>query len=362
MGLTEWLIIGATGLMVRSAMKKTAEEREREEAKLEEYREQQKKTESEYSRQRTVEQERKKTPCYFDDGLSADDFSDIAHAVQEQIKRVRSISISGAVVYGTVESQTGLSDWDFRVDFNNWGHVTGTYWKWTENYDSAIPKHFGDLMSSAIHQCLRERNISLDDFSDAVDENTDIGTDVGLNFNNSRIIKKLFSKGNHITINYSLNELLGEHVYPIVSLLKANGFLRIKCSPIKDVTEKSPHYIYEVERVSIGGTSNFSKGQMFEDDVEVNIFYHDKKEIPFPFSESDFKRKNYIEVGDRIQKLGFTEIYERPIRDLTTGWLVKDGSVEQILVDGKEDEPVKKNASYLYDTKLVITYHTFEKK
>ena len=26
MGLTEWLIIGATGLMVRSAMKKTAEE------------------------------------------------------------------------------------------------------------------------------------------------------------------------------------------------------------------------------------------------------------------------------------------------------------------------------------------------
>ena len=38
---------------------------------------------------------------------------------ERKIKRVKSVSVRSAVIYRNVESQTGYSDWDFSVDFNN---------------------------------------------------------------------------------------------------------------------------------------------------------------------------------------------------------------------------------------------------
>ena len=70
------------------------------------------------------------------------------------------------------------------------------------------------------------------------------------------------------------------------------------------------------------------------------------------------KRGNYITVGDKLQDLGFTQIYERKIEDLIIGLVTKDGSVESVLVDGDENKPIEKNAMYDYDQKFVICYHT----
>ena len=69
---------------------------------------------------------------------------------------------------------------------------------------------------------------------------------------------------------------------------------------------------------------------------------------------------NYVEAGDRLQELGFTEIYEKPIRDLVTGWVKKDGTVEKVTVGGSS--PFKKNGIFPYDVEIVIEYHTFKKK
>ena len=63
-----------------------------------------------------------------------------------------------------------------------------------------------------------------------------------------------------------------------------------------------------------------SKGDLIPYDAEIIITYHEKKEIMLPFSERSLRKMNYVEAGDCLQELGFTEIYEKPIRDLVTGW------------------------------------------
>ena len=69
---------------------------------------------------------------------------------------------------------------------------------------------------------------------------------------------------------------------------------------------------------------------------------------------------NYIKAGDRLLELGFTNIYERPIKDLKLGWLVQDGSVEQILIELEEETLLETGRPYPYDAKLIVCYHTFK--
>lgn len=115
-----------------------------------------------------------------------------------------------------------------------------------------------------------------------------------------------------------------------------------------------------MEQVVIGGSSYFRKGDLLPYDAEIVITYHEKKVITIPFSERSLHKMNYIEAEDRLQELGFTEIYEKPIRDLVTGWVKKDGAVEKITIG--EDYPFKKNSVFPYDVEITIEYHTFKKK
>lgn len=75
------------------------------------------------------------------------------------------------------------------------------------------------------------------------------------------------------------------------------------------------------------------------------------------FSERKFRGNNYIAVGDYLQELGFLRIYERKIEDLKMGWIVKEGTVEKVII-GEKEEPIRQNTSYVYDEKIVICYHT----
>lgn len=364
MAFSDWLIIGALGMLVKKGFASAAEEREQCEREYRQYEEEGQKREAESTRRNDVDAKRKSTPCKFRDGITYEDFSEIAHKAGKRIKRIKEVTISDVVIYCTVESQTGYSNWDFRVDFNDWGHLTGTYWKRTENYDSNIPKHFGDMVSGDIHQMLRERNINLPEFSDYVDDNKDLGTPSGLSyFQKTVFFKKVFSQEQQIVTKVDSQDLLGEHIYLVVSMLKSNGFKNIKSIPIKDVGRNSDKYIFEVEQVVVNGVSFFEIGDTFVESTEVIITYHAKQEITVPYTMNFFKKKNYIMVGDLLQDMGFSDIYERKIKDLVTGWVTKDGSVEQVLVklDGKE-VLINRNQSYDFDTEIVITYHTFSKK
>lgn len=73
-------------------------------------------------------------------------------------------------------------------------------------------------------------------------------------------------------------------------------------------------------------------------------------------SSDDYYRKNYQDVVAEFQACGFANVSVLPIKDLINGWIIKDGSVETISINGKEN--FKKKAKFKPDATVVIKYHT----
>lgn len=116
------------------------------------------------SRERAEEERRRKSiACHFTDGISKEEFEVIARKAGKHIKRLTDLSVDGPVVYGTVRSQSGLSEWGFKADFNDYGHITGRYWLTSDNDDSSIPDHIADNISSMIISFSEDNDQSSED-------------------------------------------------------------------------------------------------------------------------------------------------------------------------------------------------------
>lgn len=106
-------------------------------------------------KEKAEETKRESIPCEFTEKLTEEQFENIAFNAIKRIKKKKiDIEVYGSKIYGTVESQSGLTEWDFTIDFNDYGSVTGTYWLWSENDDSLIPKHIAEDMQECIEDIL----------------------------------------------------------------------------------------------------------------------------------------------------------------------------------------------------------------
>lgn len=77
----------------------------------------------------------------FEDEISESDFKLMVAAAKKGINRLVSLTSVGPVVYGTVLSESGDYQWDFQVDFNDFGQITGTYYVYGEQkYDAIVNK------------------------------------------------------------------------------------------------------------------------------------------------------------------------------------------------------------------------------
>jgi len=74
-------------------------------------------------------------------------------------------------------------------------------------------------------------------------------------------------------------------------------------------------------------------------------------------SSDDLKGENYEDVIANLKSAGFTNIQTKVMQDLITGWLTKDGEVEQVEIDGKKD--FSSDSRYKSDVEIIVTYHTF---
>lgn len=63
---------------------------------------------------------------------------------------------------------------------------------------------------------------------------------------------------------------------------------------------------------------------------------------------------------EELSAYGFNNIALFPKKDLIKGWLIKDGEVENIMINGKEK--FKKNQRFESNVRVVITYHTLKNK
>lgn len=96
------------------------------------------------------ENRRKNTVCRFDGDISKEEFHAMVMRSGKGIRRITRLYAEEAIVYGTVRSQSGISEWCFRVDFNDYGKLTGAYWISTDNNDSDIPKIVADRIAQQI--------------------------------------------------------------------------------------------------------------------------------------------------------------------------------------------------------------------
>lgn len=174
-----------------------------------------------------------------------------------------------------------------------------------------------------------------------------------------RFKARLFKKKN-IDIDYSSNELIGRPVEEVKMKLRNNAFIKIAFIPIKDIYVGSDKKVDEVESVIIAGRKAFAKGEKFPYDSEIQVNYHEKRVIEIPFALRSLRKMNYLEVEDTFRQLGFTNVRENPIRDLVTGWITKDGTIEKITVAGQEK--VKAGTVFEYDVEIVVDYHTKKSK
>lgn len=80
-------------------------------------------------------------------------------------------------------------------------------------------------------------------------------------------------------------------------------------------------------------------------------------EIKVSVSAKELKKENYEDVETRLKKTGFENIKLKKEADLVTGWLTKEGEVENVSIEGITD--FEANDSFEKDAKVIITYHVF---
>ena len=142
-------VIGAGGLIVKaiSDNQKREHDEEIERERLDAIRE------AEDKRRREIEEQRRNTPFYFDGLISMNEFYSIVRRQTKHIKRLQ-ITVDGPIIYGLVRSQSGISTWNFKLDFNDFGALTGRYWMWNDNPDSDIPENIANRIQEEIKKII----------------------------------------------------------------------------------------------------------------------------------------------------------------------------------------------------------------
>lgn len=171
--------------------------------------------------------------------------------------------------------------------------------------------------------------------------------------------KAFLFKFKKLRIGYDCMDLLGENINAVYAALYNRAFSNIKKISVKDIYVDSPYHEGEVEEIVVNGKVYFSKDDMIPYDAEIIITYHEKREITIPFNSRFLKKQNRNVVAEQFNGLGFTEIREVPLKDLTTGWITKNDSVMNVIIDGNDS--FRKNTVYKYDAKIEIQYHSFKK-
>lgn len=107
----------------------------------------------EQAKREAEEERRRKTPFKYPENIPYDRFKEIVlFSIKPMKKKLRNIDLGDGKIYGTVISQSGITEWSFTIDFNDYGKLTGEYWITTENYDSLIPKRIAETVQSKIFE------------------------------------------------------------------------------------------------------------------------------------------------------------------------------------------------------------------
>lgn len=83
-------------------------------------------------------------------------------------------------------------------------------------------------------------------------------------------------------------------------------------------------------------------------------------ELQPPITSSSASGKYYEDVVKQFETVGFTDVKTRENPDLITGWLTKDGEVDEVSING--DTEYYSDDWFTPDASVVVTYHTYSNK
>lgn len=133
------IILGAAGLLFTHSVIKGIKEDE-------EY----------YKKLEKEEEKRKSTPFSLPDPMTEEDFERIVDDCCYRLKRVQNWYVDLPYVRGDFLSQSGMTNWDFSIDFNNYGKLTTWYSAWSDNDDSNLPDRLAELIIDGVERFLQE--------------------------------------------------------------------------------------------------------------------------------------------------------------------------------------------------------------
>lgn len=117
------------------------------------------------------------------------------------------------------------------------------------------------------------------------------------------------------------------------------------------------------KEIKINVSSNMEIGiklSCYYDKISATKTYTDKdielisNEIKMTSDKSIYVYKNYKDVIKDLEKLGFTNIEEKPMYDIELGW-TDEGEVDNVKIDGKDN--YKRGDVFKNDVKVVVSYH-----
>lgn len=126
---------------------------------------------------------------------------------------------------------------------------------------------------------------------------------------------------------------------------------KMKHKKVATSRSKSKSHIILILAVIIIGLFCIS---LFSSDVSPNHI----GEIEIPASARKMAGANYNEVIADLRESGFTNIDTEEIADLITGWMKREGEVEEVLIGGTDD--YSSGDWVLADTDVLVRYHVFE--
>lgn len=174
------------------------------------------------------------------------------------------------------------------------------------------------------------------------------------------ILTILIVSKNLIQVGYSPDKLIGLKYDLVEEKLYSKGFTNIEIRKITDLTLKERKKSEIVTEVIIGNKNNFSSKSKFFSNEKIIIVYHTTKKIFPPITSKAAKGKDYKDIVTEFKNKGFVNIKTKKIKDLVTGWITKDGEVDSITINSKNDYTTLDE--FEEDAEVIINYHTFKQK
>ena len=154
-------------------------------------------------------------------------------------------------------------------------------------------------------------------------------------------------KINDVQLTASATQYVGRDYIEVCKDLVGLGFSDITLRPTYDIKKSSDQNKGLVTEVSIAKDTTFTKGAWISPLSKVEISYRDTK--------PDFEGELYSEVSENLYWIGFTDIKQIALKDLTPKNFKKDGQIANVLINGK---PFEDAETLALSSKITINYHS----